>query len=46
MARVISPTGLFGWGGLGLKFVKIFRADFGLSCKTFYDIMSNDFFLS
>jgi len=44
--RVISLAGLFGSGrtGLGLEFVKIFRANFGPAYKTFYNIKSNDFF--
>jgi len=32
--------------GFGLKFVKMFRADFGPAYKTFYDIQGNKFFLS
>jgi len=33
-------------GRLGLKFVKMFQADSGLHTKLFYNIKSNDFFLS
>jgi len=35
--RVISRGGIFGWGrvALGIKFVKIFRANFGPAYKTF-----------
>ena len=35
-----------GRAGLGVKFVKIFRANFEPTYKTFYNIKSNNFFLS
>jgi len=39
--------GFLGWAGFGLKFVKMFRADFGPAYTSFfYTIQSNDFFRS
>ena len=40
VARVVSRA------GHGLKFVKMFQADFGPACKLFYNIQSKDFLLS
>ena len=49
-ASITLRIKLLTWCGVislaGLKFVKIFRANFEPSYKTFYNITSNDFFLS
>jgi len=43
--RVVSRAGLFGLGS-GLSLSKCFWPISGLHTKLFYNIMSNDFFLS
>ena len=50
MWRVVNRAGILGpagvRAGLGLKFVKMFRANFGPAYKTVYNIKSNNFVLS
>ena len=45
-AELLVWQGFSGRTVLGLEFVKIFRVNFGPAYKTFYNIKSNDFFIS
>ena len=45
VSRVVRQTRLLRSGRVR-AFIKIFRADLSLQYKTFYNIQSNDFYLS